>query len=277
MIRLRTKKDPKNVIPLLNRNRLQKRKEYRQKPQKEWIEMVQIPNQRLLQHTEIAMIRLRRTNLGGGETLHRKLNVNNGGDSDQSLQGTGKGLQRQEEGLHHPHPLRSHQKERVDMTQTPEDKLHQNDQAKRRADQEVEMIMSKENKVIIETRKNVVTMVKYQKNPDQSQKWSLLKVDQNMMMYLQGMIAKQGTNIKGPKDRDPKTVSLGLQKNDAGPNPMSEGQRAIKMRDHLLKCLRGKYFAERVSICVVLAIFGVFFGRIPGFLGENFGNSMENN
>jgi len=233
MIRLKTKKDPKNVIPLLILNRLQKRREYRQKPQKDWIEMVQIPNQRLHQHTEIVMIRLRRTNLGGGETLHRKLNVNKGGDSDQSLQGTGKGLQRQEEGLHHPHPLRSHQKERVDMTQTPEDKLHQNDQAKRRADHEVEMIMLKENKVIIETRKNVVTMVKYQKNPDQSQKWSLLKVDQNMMT------ATQGTNIKGHKDRDLKTVSLGLQKNDAGPHPMSEGQRAIKMRDHLQKCLRG--------------------------------------
>ena len=163
------------------------------------------------------------------------------------------------------------------MTQTPEDKLHQNDQAKRRADQEVEMIMSKENQVIIETRKNVVTMVKYQKNPDQSQKWSLLEADQNMMMYLQGMTAKQGTNIKGRKDRDLKTVSLGLQKNETGPIPMSEGQRAIKMRDHLQKCLRGKYFAERVSICLVVGIFGQLFGRIPGFFGENFGNSTENN
>merc|ERR1712156_1142689 len=58
-------------------------------------------------------------------------------------------------------------------------------------------------------------------------------------MYLHEMIDMQGTNIKGSKDRDPKTVSLGLQKNDAGPNPMSEGQRAIKIRDHLQKCLRG--------------------------------------
>ena len=117
------------------------------------------------------------------------------------------------------------------MTQIPEDKLHQNDQAKRRADQEVEMIMAIENKVIIETRKNVVTMVKYQKNPDQSLKWR--KAEQNMMTHLHEMTATQGTNIKGRKDRDPKTVSLGLQKIDAGPHPMSEGQRAIKMRDDL--------------------------------------------
>ena len=48
MIHLRTRNDPKNVIPLLILNRLQKRGEYHQKPQKEWIEMVQIPNQRLL-------------------------------------------------------------------------------------------------------------------------------------------------------------------------------------------------------------------------------------
>jgi len=147
MIHLRKRNDTKNAIPLLILTQCQKRGDYHQKHQKEWIEMVQIPNPNPLHHTKIATTPMRTTNNGRKEIPHQRLNGE--GDSNQSLRRLG-------EGLHHLHHHRSHQKERVNMVQILEETCHLNDQAKKKADQEAEMIPQS---IVKETRLEMIQAI----------------------------------------------------------------------------------------------------------------------
>lgn len=90
-----------------------------------------------------------------------------------------------------------------------------------------------------------------QKNPDQSRRWSFQGAGQNMMRLhlhqltvmqeptlLLGLDPQRTSSIEqqGRNDHDPRTVSQGLQKNDAVPPQLNEDQPDTKMSDHLQRC-----------------------------------------
>lgn len=87
-----------------------------------------------------------------------------------------------------------------------------------------------------------MTIVVQQKNPDQSRRWSFQGAGQNMMrLHLHQLTVTQEPTLLLGLDpqrtsNNPRTVSLGLQKNDAVPPQLNEDQPDTKMSDHLQRC-----------------------------------------